>query len=152
MITLRVTDRSTGTTLDVEVDGRSGDPTPRGIVIGGSHRAVDGATETEVVVDGWRFEVGVEPAARAALRERASRSARGESRSGPTEVRAVIPGQVVTVAVAVGDTIEAGQALLVVEAMKMQNEVRAPRGGIVRRLAIGPSSTVDVGDPLVVIE
>ena len=106
----------------------------------------------EVVVDGWRFEVEVEPEQRAALRERARRDQGAAGQSGPAEVRAFIPGVVVSVAVAPGDAVAAGQQLLVVEAMKMQNELRAPRAGTVERVTIGERSTIEVGDVLVVIE
>jgi biotin carboxyl carrier protein len=106
----------------------------------------------EVVVDGWRFVVEVEPARRALLRERARRSAEAASHGGPAEVRAVIPGRVVAVAVVEGDPVAAGGELLVVEAMKMQNEVRSPRDGVVRRVAVGVGESVELGDLLVVIE
>ena len=105
----------------------------------------------EVVVDGWRFEVEVESEERAALRERARRDRDDASQSGPAEVRAIIPGVVLSVAVAPGDEVTAGQQLLVVEAMKMQNELRAPRAGTVERVAVGERSTIEVGDVLVVI-
>jgi biotin carboxyl carrier protein len=113
----------------------------------------DGRRPVEVVVDGWRFEMLVEDEARAALRERASRdrTATGVA-GGPLEIRAIIPGRLVSVAVAPGDTVEAGQTLLAVEAMKMQNELRAPRAGTVTRVPAGAGSTVDVGDVLVVLE
>ncbi len=112
----------------------------------------DGRRPIEVVVDGWRFELLVEDDARAALRERASRdrSAAGAT-GGPLEIRAIIPGRIVSVAVAPGDTVEAGQTLLAVEAMKMQNELRAPRAGTVTRVPAGTGTTVDVGDVLVVL-
>ena len=45
----------------------------------------------------------------------------------------------------------AGQQLLVVEAMKMQNELRAPRAGTIEKIAVGPGQTIEVGDLLVVI-
>ena len=106
----------------------------------------------EVVVDGWRFEVEVEPEQRAALRERARRNRGDAGHSGPAEVHAIIPGVVVSVAVAPGDTVTAGQQLLVVEAMKMQNELKAPRAGTVERVTVGERSTIEVGDLLVVIE
>ena len=106
----------------------------------------------EVVVDGWRFEIEVEPEQRAALRERARRDRGDAGHSGPAEVHAIIPGVVVSVAVAPGDAVEAGQHLLVVEAMKMQNELRAPRAGTVERVTVGERSTIEVGDLLVVIE
>ena len=111
-----------------------------------------GPRRLEVVIGGWRFELEVEPEARAALREKARRDRGASGQSGPSEVRAIIPGVVVSVAVAVGDTVEAGQQLLVVEAMKMQNELRAPRAGKIARLTVGDRSTIEVGDLLVVVE
>ena len=107
--------------------------------------------QIEVVVDGWRFEVEVEPEARAALREKARRGRDDAGQSGPAEVRAIIPGVVLSVAVAPGDEVMAGQRLLVVEAMKMQNELRAPRAGTIERVSVGDRSTIEVGDLLVVI-
>jgi len=114
----------------------------------GSTRGVE---RREVVIDGWRVEVDVESAARAALRERARRGRAESATSGPLEVRAIIPGVVVEVFVAAGDQVTAGQKLLVVEAMKMQNELRAPRDGAVARVAVGPKSRIEVGDVLVVL-
>jgi biotin carboxyl carrier protein len=105
----------------------------------------------EVVVDGWRIEVEVESAARAALRERARRGREEAGQSGPTEVHAIIPGVVVSVSVAPGDAVVAGQQLLAVEAMKMQNELRAPRDGTIERVAVAPGRTIEVGDLLLVI-
>ena len=113
----------------------------------------DGRLGVEVVVDGWRFDLLVEDEARAALRERASRDRMSAGAAGgPLEIRAIIPGRIVSVAVAPGDKVEAGQNLLAVEAMKMQNELRAPRAGTVTRVTAGIGATVDVGDVLVVLE
>ena len=123
-------------------------------VIVGALGAADreGRQEVEVVVDGWRFELLVEDEARAALRERASRDpTAGGAAGGPLEIRAIIPGRIASVAVAPGDTVEAGQTLLAVEAMKMQNELRAPRAGTVTRVPLGAGSTVELGDVLVVL-
>ena len=105
----------------------------------------------EVVVDGWRFELEVEDAARADLRSRATRARAAGAGSGPFEVHAMIPGRVAAVAVAVGDSVTVGQTLLVVEAMKMQNELRAPRDGVVERVSVGVGETIDLGDLLVVL-
>jgi biotin carboxyl carrier protein len=74
-----------------------------------------GVERREVVIDGWRVEVLVEPEARAALRERATRGRAEAGASGPTKVHAIIPGVVVAVSVAPGDAVTAGQQLLVVE-------------------------------------
>jgi biotin carboxyl carrier protein len=105
----------------------------------------------EVVVDGWRFELEVEDTARSELRGRATRERRVGAGDGPLEVRAIIPGRVVAVGVAAGDTVTAGQTLLVIEAMKMQNELRAPRDGRVDRVAIEAGDTIDLGDLLLVL-
>ncbi len=111
-----------------------------------------GRQHIEVVVDGWRFETVVEDADRAELRERATRDRTDiVALDGPLEVRAIIPGRVVEVRVTAGDVVEAGQALLVVEAMKMQNELRAPRSGAVTRVVAAVGSTVEVGDLLLVL-
>ena len=105
----------------------------------------------EVVVDGWRFELEVEDAARAALRRRATRIVDADTTSGPLDIRAIIPGRIAAVRVTPGDAVEAGETLLVVEAMKMQNELRAPRAGTVERVAVGEGQTIDRGDLLVVL-
>jgi len=115
------------------------------------HGVGRGVARREVVVEGWRIEVDVEPAARAALRDRARRAQEGVGHGGPTEVRAIIPGVVVSVSVVPGDAVTAGQQLLVVEAMKMQNELRAPRDGTIERVAVGAGRTIEVGDLLLVI-
>ncbi len=159
----RVTDRASGTVLaEVDVD-RAGerppdhaDPARRTLVLpliatpAGDPRAGD-PQAVEVVVDGWRFELEVEDAARAELRARATRARDAAAHDGPTEVHAIIPGRVVSVAVNPGDAVTAGGRLLAVEAMKMENEVRAPRDGVVERVAVGPGETVELGDLLVVI-
>jgi biotin carboxyl carrier protein len=111
-----------------------------------------GSPVVEVVVDGWRFELEIEDAARAALRDRATRDRAGSEAGGRLEVRAIIPGRVAAVAVVPGDTVEAGQTLLVVEAMKMQNEVRAPRAGSVGQVPVAAGATIEAGDVLVVLE
>lgn len=111
-----------------------------------------GVERREVVVDGWRFEVEVESDARAALRDRASQGAAAKLQDGPFEVHAMIPGRIVSVEVAPGDAVAAGQRVMIIEAMKMQNELRVPRDGTVGRVVIGPGQTIEVGDLLLVLE
>jgi pyruvate carboxylase len=112
----------------------------------------DGIERLEIVIDGWRFELDVEDERRASLRERASRAGAAAAGSGPAEVRAVIPGRVVAVSVAPGEVVGLGQHILVIEAMKMQNELRSPRAGTAGRVAVVPGQRVEVGDLLLVIE
>ena len=113
--------------------------------------ASTGRQRREVLVDGWSVVVQLESERRAALRERARRGSVAAAHGGPTEVRAIIPGRIVSVSVAQGDAVIAGQQLLVVEAMKMQNELRAPRDGTIERIAVGEGGTIDVGDLLLVL-
>jgi biotin carboxyl carrier protein len=105
----------------------------------------------EVVVDGWRFEVAVEDARRADLREKAARAAREHSPAASAGLRAQIPGRVTKVWVEAGEAVEAGQRLLAVEAMKMENELRAPRAGKVETVHVVSGQTVERNDPLVTL-
>jgi len=105
----------------------------------------------EVVVGGWRFVLRVEDEERAALRERARGGAAAGAHAGRAEVHSVIPGRVVAVDVAEGDIVAAGDRLLVVEAMKMQNEIRSPSDGTVLRVGVGVGGTVEIGSMLVVV-
>ncbi len=63
-----------------------------------------------------------------------------------------LPGTVLGVKVAVGDTVTAGQTLLVLEAMKMENNIDADRGGVVKEILVQQGATVMEGDNLIVIE
>ena len=103
----------------------------------------------EVVVDGWRFEVAVEDARHAELREKAARAAREHSPAALASLTAQIPGRVTKVWVAAGQEVEAGERLLAVEAMKMENELRAPRAGRIETVHVAPGQTVERNDPLV---
>jgi len=70
---------------------------------------------------------------------------------GVQTIAAPMPGKVVRVLIAPGQTVEAGQGLIVVEAMKMQNELKAPRAGRVLTVPAKEGSTVDAADVLVTI-
>jgi hypothetical protein len=110
-----------------------------------------GRSRHEVVVGGWRILLDIEPERTARLREWAARSSGDIAHAGPFEVRAIIPGRIVAVSVAEGDTVEMGQQLLVVEAMKMQNELRSPHAGVVERIAVGVGQTVEQAALLLVL-
>jgi len=78
-------------------------------------------------------------------RERAARAAERASGRGGGEVISVMPGVVVSLLVAEGEAVEEGQALLVLEAMKMQNEIVAPSAGVVERLLVREGEAVSGG-------
>ena len=66
-------------------------------------------------------------------------------------VTAPMPGNILKVNVNVGDTVKEGQCLVVLEAMKMENEIMAPKNGTVTQVVVSKGSTVDTGAPLVVL-
>jgi biotin carboxyl carrier protein len=76
----------------------------------------------------------------------------GAQADGAAQVVAPMPGKVVRVLVEQGASVEAGEGLVVVEAMKMQNEMKSPRAGRVSELHASAGATVNAGDVLVVIE
>jgi biotin carboxyl carrier protein len=84
-------------------------------------------------------------------RELRARSAAGASH-GRQNIVAQMPGKVVRVLVAAGSTVEASQGLIVVEAMKMQNEMKSPKSGTVVEIKTKPGATVTAGEILIVIE
>ncbi len=113
-----------------------------------------------VEVDGKRFTVRMwlpdAPAGGATPRQRSSRprpgAAAGGGAAGTGTISAPMQGTIVKVLVAEGDTVEAGQAVLVLEAMKMENHINAETSGTVREVRITEGDTVGTGDVLVVIE
>ena len=83
---------------------------------------------------------------------RASRKSRGRRTDGPLQVAAPMPGKIVRLLVAPGDEVTAGQGLVVMEAMKMQNELKAARPGRIVSIPVHEGDTVSAGDVLAVIE
>jgi len=71
---------------------------------------------------------------------------------GVAEILAPMPGKVVRVQTEAGASVEKGEGVIVVEAMKMQNEMKSPRAGVVVSINVKPGDTVNAGDVLAVIE
>jgi len=72
--------------------------------------------------------------------------------TGPKKIVAPMPGRVVRLLVAEGSEVEAGQGIIVVEAMKMQNEIKSPKKGIVKKISAAPGAAVNPGDVLAIVE
>ena len=68
------------------------------------------------------------------------------------EVRSQMPGKIIKVLATPGDAVTMGQGLLVIEAMKMQNEMKSPKDGVVGKIQASEGATVIAGEILVVIE
>ena len=100
-----------------------------------------------VVIGGRRYGFEVEDP-----RSLQGRRGAGAGVEGPRPVKAPMPGRVVRVLVGVGDEVEEGQGVVVIEAMKMQNELKSPKAGRVVRVGAGVGDTVGSGDVLVVVE
>lgn len=101
-----------------------------------------------VAVRGVDFAMRVE-----SEQERNARLVDGQSKAaGPVVLRSVMPGRVVRVMLREGEAVDSGSSILILEAMKMENEIRSPIRGIVRKLYAGPGQTVGNGEMLAVIE
>jgi biotin carboxyl carrier protein len=72
--------------------------------------------------------------------------------NGAVQIKSSMPGRVARVLVASGDEVDAQQGIVVVEAMKMQNELKSPKSGKVQKLLVAEGATVNAGDTLAVIE
>lgn len=124
------------------------------VTIGGTqHRVVARRTGPRgayvLWMDGWRFEVEALDERARAIKEL---SAAHAGPAGPTPVQAPMPGLIVRVHVGVGDRVHAGQGLVVMEAMKMENELRAPADGTVKAILAAPGQAVEKGAVLVEFE
>jgi len=75
-----------------------------------------------------------------------------DAAEGPQEIRAMMPGKIVTVLVGVGDSVEKDQGVLVVEAMKMENEVKSAGAGVVKEVLVQPGQAVEAGEVLARLE
>jgi biotin carboxyl carrier protein len=105
------------------------------------------AAESNIVVDGVRVPVQVRDPR--ALRSRRS----GDSGSdGPKKIVAPMPGKVVRILAPVGTAVEHGQGVIVIEAMKMQNELKSPKKGTIKKLNVVEGAAVEAGQTLAEVD
>jgi len=133
--------REEGVEIDSEfsLDGTS-------VLLNGRVYRVSRGPGQEVWVNGRRLSMEV-------FDPRDLRGGKGAgSNQGRQEIAASMPGKVIRVLVAAGDAVEEGQGLVVVEAMKMQNEMKSPKSGRVAEVRTRADATVGAGEVLVVVE
>jgi biotin carboxyl carrier protein len=102
---------------------------------------------TEVIVNGHRIPVSIQDPKRLSHNGAAAGQAGGRA-----VLTSPMPGKIVRVMCQAGDEVTEGQGLLVVEAMKMQNEVQAPKAGKVTEVKVTEGQTVNAGEVLVIVE
>jgi biotin carboxyl carrier protein len=120
------------------------------LLLGGKSYAVKQeimGSETNVIVGHERFTVSVRDPRSFRSRHRA-----GVNEQGVMKIKAPMPGKVVRVLAGVGTPVEAGQSVLVIEAMKMQNELKAPKTGVVKKINVAEGAAVDAGQALAEVE
>ena len=81
-----------------------------------------------------------------------SRRAEGDKADGVKKIVAPMPGKVVRILVSQGAEVKSGQGVIVVEAMKMQNELKSPKQGVVQKIAVAEGAAVNAGEVLVIVE
>lgn len=103
----------------------------------------------DIAIGGHRFAVEALDARAKAIRAIAGASGRP---TGPAHLMAPMPGLIVRINVEAGDTVQPGQGLVVMEAMKMENELRAMSAATVKRVVVAPGSAVEKGALLLELE
>ena len=120
------------------------------IVIQGTHYEVKRErtpSDLHFWVKNSRFQVEVRDPR--SLRGRKAAAGAGE---GPQKLTAPMPGKIVRILLAAGAEVEAGQGVLVVEAMKMQNELKSPKKGVVKQVLAREGAAVNAGEVLAIVE
>jgi biotin carboxyl carrier protein len=103
----------------------------------------------EISIAGYRYAIEALDERSRAIRELSGASGRAK---GPAHLSAPMPGLIVRVHVKEGDQVRAGQGLVVIEAMKMENELRAAADGVVKRIPVTPGTAVEKGTLLIELE
>jgi len=117
------------------------------LIAGQSYEVVLNAAQQQIVVGRDRYAVDVRDP-----RSWRSRRARASAGDGPKKIIAPMPGKIVRVIAAEGAQVEQGAGVVVIEAMKMQNELKSPKKGRVAKLLAVEGAAVNAGDVLAVIE
>jgi biotin carboxyl carrier protein len=145
---------SDGNHISAEIDGRhyeleSSEPESGVYILKHENRVYEAyvSPEGSVTISGRQFDIKISDPKR--LRGKGDAHEHGD---GMAEIKTAMPGKIVRILVAVGDTVKKGDGVIVVEAMKMQNEMKSPKAGSVKEIRFTEGSTVNAGDILALIE
>ena len=135
---------------EISLDAVSGQDGVLSLLLGGKSYEIkleSFEAESSVVVGNQRFQASV----------RDPRSLRSRARAGATDqgvkkIKAPMPGKVVRLLAAIGSVVEEGQSVIVIEAMKMQNELKSPKSGVIRKISVQEGAAVEAGQALAEVE
>src|SRR5271167_394877 len=136
---------------EIEVDAALTARDVLSVLVGGKayeikrERSLQG--ELHMVIGSARYAVDVQDP-----RSLRTRRSIGASDAGPQKLKSPMPGKIVRILVSEKDEVKAGQGIIVMEAMKMQNEMKSPKDGRVQKILTAEGSTVNPGDTLAIIE
>jgi len=148
-------DRENRTTVTIdgsehEVDARWTRKELLSLIIDGCSYQVDIHTDKDlykVLLDGEHYEFELFDERKALLKRGAGLGAEGIQ-----EIKSSMPGKIVRILAGEGQDVGQGQGLIVVEAMKMENEIKSPKAGVVKRVVVKEGETVEAGALLIVVE
>ncbi len=120
------------------------------VAIGANSHVVE-VSGTQATVDGMAYTIEVEGLAEPKTRKSSS-SASAPIAEEAGAIMAIMPGLIIQVNKQEGEHVEAGEVIIVLEAMKMQNELRAPHGGLLKQVNVKKGDTVEMRQVLAVIE
>ena len=120
------------------------------LINGRSYIATMMATEEtpQIMINGSLYTVDVEDEELARLKSQVKE----KHHAGGEQIKAPMPGRIIAIEVAIGDKVEAGQGVAIIEAMKMENELRAHSGGVVKEIQTKIGDAVNKNDVLVILE
>jgi biotin carboxyl carrier protein len=140
-----------GRVLETDFESVSGQPVYSLIINGKSYESYVFEAEDglQVLMRGRLFNLKVEDEREKRLRAAAGS---GVAEGGEFNLRAPMPGLVVSISVAEGEQVEKGQVLVILESMKMQNELKSPRAGLVHRIRVKQGETVEQRQALLSVQ
>jgi biotin carboxyl carrier protein len=133
--------------LHISVDAVEVEPGTLSLLIDGKSFEARCESASLIFINGKRYEVSVDDP-----RSWRGRKRTGVGTEGPQNLAASMPGKIVRVLASEGQTISTGQAIAVIEAMKMQNEIKSPKAGTLKRLLVQPGFNVNAGEVLAIVE